>query len=92
MLAIKLWRLKLADVFYLRYDIVEASEEKVEEDCFEEHDVLRSHRNDPMSKDQFKRLFDESGRLVNEHELRRAIFKGNTATPKTCQGIFWCKF
>lgn len=87
MLAIKLRRLKLPDVFYLRYDIVEESEEKVE-DCFEEHDVLRSHRNDPMSKDQFKKLFDESGRLVNEHELRRAIFKGNTATLKTCQGIF----
>ena len=74
--------------FYSRYDIVEVSEEAVEEDCFEEHDILRSHRNDPMSKGQFKKLFDESGRLVKEHELRRAIFKGNTAILKICQGIF----
>ena len=81
-------KIKVSYVFYIRYDIVEASEEEVEEDCFEEHDVLRSHRNDPMSKDQFKKLFDESGRLVNEHELRRAIFKGNTAILKIFQGIF----
>ena len=74
--------------FYSRYDIVEVSEEAVKEDCFEEHDILRSHRNDPMSKDQFKKLFDESGRLVKEHELRRAIFKGNTAILKIFQGIF----
>ena len=54
----------------------EKGKEEEEEDQFKEDDILRSHRNNPMSREQFEKLFDSSGRLVNEHELRRAIFKG----------------
>ncbi|XP_065661460.1 uncharacterized protein LOC101241039 isoform X3 [Hydra vulgaris] len=39
-------------------------------------DKVRSYRNKPLSKEKFEKMFDESGRLVNEHDLRKAIFKG----------------
>ena len=40
-------------------------------------DELRSHRSMPVTKEQFNSMFDQSGRLVHEHELRKCIFKGN---------------
>lgn len=47
-----------------------------EEVAMKENDELRSSRANPMTKTQFDNLFDDSGRLIREHELRRAIFKG----------------
>lgn len=41
-----------------------------------EIDEMRSHRGDPLTKEQFQSYFDECGRLVNEHDLRKQIFKG----------------
>lgn len=41
-----------------------------------ENDTLRSHRSMPLSKEAFGAMFDHSGRLIQEHELRKIIFKG----------------
>jgi len=41
-----------------------------------ENDELRSHRSEPLTKKLFQESFDECGRLVNEHDLRKLIFKG----------------
>lgn len=41
-----------------------------------EIDESRSHRSNPVTKEQFEACFDECGRLIHEHELRKQIFKG----------------
>ena len=41
-----------------------------------EIDEMRSHRDSPLTKEQFDSYFDECGRLVNEHDFRKQIFKG----------------
>lgn len=43
----------------------------------QENDELRSHRTMPLIKEMFDNMFDVSGRLIHEHELRKCIFKGN---------------
>ena len=38
--------------------------------------VLVSERKEPLRGEQWNKLFDSDGRVVNESELRKIIFKG----------------
>ena len=35
-----------------------------------------SERRAPLQEEQFKSMLDQDGRLVNEHQLRQAVFLG----------------
>lgn len=72
----------LIEVFFFRLfeiygdeDIYE-TESDDDEAAMLEIDELRSHRRNPLTKEQFEACFDECGRLIHEHELRKQIFKG----------------
>ena len=52
------------------------TESEDDEAAMLEIDESRSHRSNPVTKEQFEACFDECGRLIHEHELRKQIFKG----------------
>lgn len=52
------------------------SSDSSDEAAMMENDTLRSHRSTPLTKEMFDAMFDHSGRLIQEHELRKIIFKG----------------
>ena len=43
-------------------------------------EVPVSQRTDPLTREQFEAMLDSDGRLVNEHQLRQAVFLGMCVT------------
>ena len=48
------------------------------QDEFDNLDVhAKAERHEPMTEEQFHGYFDADGRIVDENQLRRTLFKGN---------------
>ncbi|CAF3675536.1 unnamed protein product [Rotaria sordida] len=45
-----------------------------------------------LDKERFQSFFDSDGRLVKEHEFRKAVFKGESSSCRNleCLNISWC--
>ncbi|XP_066923802.1 uncharacterized protein [Clytia hemisphaerica] len=67
---------RLFEICNIEDESVESGTSSENDTAMQENDEMRSHRAQPLTKEQFLSSFDECGRLVNEHDLRKQIFKG----------------
>jgi len=50
-------------------------------------EALVTFRCPPLSEEQFKKMFDKEGRIIDEHAFRKAIFRGGVAP--SIRSVVW---